>query len=42
MMSEEKKHLLNKINYQLSILYGLVHVSYAPDEKSIFANSILL
>ncbi|CAF3720497.1 unnamed protein product [Rotaria sp. Silwood1] len=42
MVSEEKKHLLSKIDCQLSTLYGLVHVSYTREEHDIFANSILL
>jgi hypothetical protein len=42
MVSEDKKHLLSKINCQLSTLYGIVHVSYTRDERDTFANSILL
>ncbi|CAF3333410.1 unnamed protein product [Rotaria socialis] len=42
MLSENKKHLLTKIDCQLSTLYGLVHVSYTRDERDTFANSILL
>jgi alpha-L-rhamnosidase len=42
MVSENKKHLLSKINCQLSTLYGLVQVSYTRDERDTFANSILL
>jgi len=42
MVSEDKKHLLSKVNCQLSTLYGLVHVSYTRDEHDTFANSILL
>jgi hypothetical protein len=42
MLSEDKKHLLSKIDAQLSTLHGLVHVSYTRDEKDTFANSILL
>ncbi|CAM4759645.1 unnamed protein product [Rotaria magnacalcarata] len=42
MLSENKKHLLTKIDCQLSTLYGLVHVSYTRDESDTFANSILL
>jgi hypothetical protein len=42
MLSENNKHLLTKIDSQLSTLYGLVHVSYTRDERDTFANSILL
>ncbi|CAF3685894.1 unnamed protein product [Adineta steineri] len=42
MVSEDKKHLLSKVDCQLNTLYGLVHVSYTRDERSTFANSILL
>ena len=42
MVSEEKKHLLDKIDCQLSTLYGLVHVSYTRRQPQTFANSILL
>jgi alpha-L-rhamnosidase len=42
MLSEDKKHLLNKIDCQLSTLYGIVHVTYTRDERDTFANSILL
>jgi len=42
MVSENKKHLLSKIDCQLNTLYGLVHVSYTRDESDTFANSILL
>ncbi|CAF1122091.1 unnamed protein product [Adineta ricciae] len=31
MISEEKKHLLSKIDCRLSTLYGVVHVSYTRD-----------
>ncbi|CAF0776679.1 unnamed protein product [Adineta ricciae] len=42
MVSETKKHLLSKINCQLSTLYGLVQVSYTRDERDTVANSILM
>ncbi|CAF2739263.1 unnamed protein product [Rotaria sp. Silwood2] len=42
MVSEEKEHLLSKIDSQLSTLYGLVDVSYTHDERDTFANFILL
>ena len=42
MVSESKKHLLGKIDAQLSTLYGLVRVSYTRHEPDTFANSILL
>ncbi|UJR34539.1 hypothetical protein I4U23_027316 [Adineta vaga] len=42
MASESKKHLLTKLDCQLSTLYGLVHVSYTRDEHDTVANSILL
>ncbi|CAF1241697.1 unnamed protein product [Rotaria sp. Silwood1] len=42
MASETKKHLMSKLDCQLSTLYGLVHVSYTRDERDIVANSILL
>ncbi|UJR17759.1 hypothetical protein I4U23_004657 [Adineta vaga] len=42
LVSEEKKHLLSKIDCQLSTLYGLIHLSYTRDEHDTFANSILL
>jgi alpha-L-rhamnosidase len=42
MLSENNKHLLTKIDSQLSTLYGLVHVSYTRDERDTFAKSILL
>ena len=42
MLSEEKKHLLLKINSQLSTLHGLVQISYTRDEKDTLKNSILL
>ena len=34
--------LLNKIDCQLSTLYGIVHVSYTRDERDTVSNSILL
>jgi alpha-L-rhamnosidase len=42
MASEAKKHLMTKINCELSTLYGLVHVSYTRDEHDTVSNSILL
>jgi alpha-L-rhamnosidase len=42
MASEAKKHLMTKINCELSTLYGLVHVSYTRDEHDTIANSIML
>jgi alpha-L-rhamnosidase len=42
MASEGKKHLMAKLDCQLSTLYGLVHVSYTRDERDTIANSILL
>jgi alpha-L-rhamnosidase len=42
MASESKKHLMSKLDCQLSTLYGLVHVSYTRDERDTIANSILL
>jgi alpha-L-rhamnosidase len=42
MASEPKKHLMSKLNCQLSTLYGLVHVSYTRDERDTVSNSILL
>ena len=42
MASEAKKHLMKKLDCQLSTLYGLVHVSYTRDERDTVANSILL
>jgi alpha-L-rhamnosidase len=42
MASEAKKHLMKKLDCQLSTLYGLVHVSYTRDERDTIANSILL
>ncbi|CAF1652859.1 unnamed protein product [Didymodactylos carnosus] len=42
MTSETKKHLMPKLDCQLSTLYGLVHVSYTRDERDTVSNSILL
>jgi len=42
MVSETKKHLMSKLDCQLSTLHGLVHVSYTRDERDTIANSILL
>jgi alpha-L-rhamnosidase len=42
MASEAKKHLMKKLDCQLSTLYGLVHISYTRDEHDTVANSILL
>jgi alpha-L-rhamnosidase len=42
MASEAKKHLMKKLDCQLSTLYGLVHISYTRDEHDTIANSILL
>jgi alpha-L-rhamnosidase len=43
MASEAKKHLMKKLDCQLSTLYGLVHVSYTRDEQdTLIDNSILL
>jgi hypothetical protein len=42
MASESKKHLMSKLDCQLSTLYGLVHVSYTRDERDTISNSILL
>ncbi len=42
MASESKKHLMSKLDCQLSTLYGLVHVSYTRDERDTVSNSILL
>jgi alpha-L-rhamnosidase len=42
MASETKKHLMKKLDCQLSTLYGLVHISYTRDERDTVANSILL
>jgi alpha-L-rhamnosidase len=42
MVSEAKKHLMKKLDCQLSTLYGVIHVSYTRDERNTIANSILL
>jgi alpha-L-rhamnosidase len=42
MASESKKHLMSKLDCQLSTLYGIVHVSYTRDEHDTVSNSILL
>jgi hypothetical protein len=42
MVSESKKHLMSKLDCQLSTLYGIVHVSYTRDEHDTISNSILL
>ena len=42
MASEAKKHLMKKLDCQLSTLYGLIHISYTRDERDTIANSILL
>jgi alpha-L-rhamnosidase len=42
MASEAKKHLMKKLDCQLSTLYGLIHISYTRDERDTMANSILL
>ncbi|CAF0993590.1 unnamed protein product [Rotaria sordida] len=42
MASETKKHLMSKLDCQLSTLYGLVHVSYTRDKCDTVSNSILL
>ncbi len=42
MVSEAKKHLMKKLDCQLSTLYGVVHISYTRDECNTIANSILL
>ena len=42
MVSESKKHLMSKLDCQLSTLYGLIHVSYTRDEHDTVSNSILL
>jgi hypothetical protein len=41
MASKTKKHLMTKLDCQLSTLYSIVHVSYTRDECDIIANSIL-
>ena len=42
MASESKKHLMSKLDCQLSTLHGLVRVSYTRDERDTVSNSILL
>ncbi len=42
MASEDKKHLMLKLDCQLSTLYGLIHVSYTRDQRDTLSNSILL
>ena len=42
MLTEENKHLMLKINCQLSTLYGLVQISYTRDEQDTLKNSIRL
>jgi alpha-L-rhamnosidase len=42
MASESKKHLMSKLNCQLSTLFGIVQVSYTRDERDTVSNSILL
>jgi alpha-L-rhamnosidase len=42
MASETKKHLMSKLDCQLSTLYGLLHVSYTRDERDTLSNSIRL
>jgi hypothetical protein len=42
MASETKKHLMSKLDCQLSTLYGVVHVSYTRDERDTVSNSIRL
>ena len=42
MVSEDKKHLLSKVDCQLSTLYGVVHVTYTRDARDTITNSILL
>ncbi len=42
MASEHKKHLMSKLDCQLSTLYGIVHVSYTRDEQDTIPNSVLL
>jgi len=42
MASEAKKHLMAKLDCQLSTLYGVIHVSYTRDERDTIENSILL
>ena len=42
MLSEGKKHLLTKVDVQLSTVFGWVHVSYTRDERDTSPNSIRL
>ncbi|CAF1475050.1 unnamed protein product [Adineta ricciae] len=42
MASEMKKHLMSKLDCQLSTLYGRVHVSYTRNEQDTAPKSILL
>ena len=42
MASETKKHLMKKLDCQLSTFHGLIHVSYTRDERDTVANSIRL
>lgn len=42
MLSEEKKHLLSKIDCQLNTIYGLVHLAYTRDKEDVIPNSIHL
>ena len=42
MVSESKKHLLLKIDCQLSTLHGLVHVAYTRDDHQLPHNAIRL
>jgi hypothetical protein len=42
MASEHKKHLMSKLDCQLSTLYGIVHISYTRDEQDNIPNLILL
>ena len=42
MASEAKKHLMAKLDCQLSTLHGLVHVSYTRDNRDTVPNSILI
>ncbi|UJR07641.1 hypothetical protein I4U23_011929 [Adineta vaga] len=42
MASETKKHLMSKLDCQLSTLHGLVHISYTRDEHDTISKPILL
>jgi len=42
MASEAKKHLMKRLDCQLSTLHGLIHVSYTRDERDTVTNSVLL